>query len=148
MLAAGARVGWLLDTNVISEGRKGSRGNAAVVRWLAAVSPEACFLSAVSLAELRLGAGRVSDAVFRAELEKWVEQEVRAWFGVRTLPVDDAVLLTWRRLVIAGQKARYTYSPPDALIAATALVHGLTVVTRNTVDFTRAEVMLFDPWTG
>lgn len=146
MPAAGAD-GWLLDTNVISEGRKGRRGDPAVIGWLASVAPETCFLSAVNLAELRLGAERVTDAVFRAELESWVDQEVRAWFGSRILAVDDAVLLTWRRLVIAGQRARYTYSPPDALIAATALVHGLTVVTRNTVDFTRAGVLLFDPWT-
>ncbi len=148
MPAAGAAQGWLLDTNVISEGRKGRRGDPAVIGWLASVSPEACFLSAVSLAELRLGAERVTDAVFRSELERWVNQEVRAWFGARILPVDDAVLLTWRRVVVAGQKARYTCSPPDALIAATALVHGLTVVTRNTVDFRRTGVSLFDPWSG
>jgi predicted nucleic acid-binding protein len=68
------------------------------------------------------------------------------WFGDRILEVDDRVLLRWRRLVWDGQKASYTHSQPDALLAATALVHELGVVTRNTADFRRADLRLFDPW--
>ena len=71
---------------------------------------------------------------------------VRTWFGDRVFEVDEPVLVTWRRLVLEGQKARYTYSQPDALIAATALVHHLTVVTRNLSDFVHAGVRVLDPW--
>ena len=87
------------------------------------------------------------DTAFRAELETWLRDGVRAWFGERVLEVDEAVLLAWRRLAWAGQKSGYTYAQPDALLAATALVHELGLVTRNTVDFARAGVVLLNPWT-
>ncbi len=141
----GAR-GWLLDTNVISELRKGQRCDRAVATWAAQVPPVACFLSRVTVAEIMFGIERVTDPAFRAELEAWLRDGVRAWFGPRILDVDEPVLLTWRRLVTAGQKARYTYSQPDALIAATALVHGLAVVTRNIDDFKQAGVPILNPW--
>jgi predicted nucleic acid-binding protein len=143
----GAR-GWLLDTNVISELRKGVRGNAAVRAWAETVPPPACFLSRVTVAEIRFGIEQVSDPGFRGDLEAWLREGVRTWFGDRILDVDETVLLTWRRLVWDGQKANYTYSQPDALIAATALVHQLGVASRNVEDFRSAGVLLFDPWTG
>ena len=143
---AGPR-GWLLDTNVVSEMRKGARANPAVRSWAETVPPIACFLSMVSIAEIRIGIERVVDPGFRSELEAWLRDGVRTWFGNRILTVDEAVLLAWRRLIAEGQKAGYTYSQPDALIAATALVHELGVVTRNTADFQRAGVTLRNPWT-
>jgi predicted nucleic acid-binding protein len=112
------------------------------------VPPVACFLSRVTIAELRFGIERVSDPGFRAELEAWLRDGVRAWFGERILEVDEAVLVAWRRLVWEGQKARYSYAQPDALIAATAVVHELGIVTRNVTDFERAQVRLLNPWTG
>ena len=138
--------GWLLDTNVISELRKGPRCAPAVATWAATAPPAACFLSRVTLAEIAFGIAQVSDPGFRAELEAWLRDGVRAWFAGRILEVDEAVLVTWRQLVSAGQKQRYTYAQPDALIAATAKLHGLAVVTRNVADFVQAGVPVLNPW--
>lgn len=138
--------GWLLDTNVVSELRKGPRGAAPVRAWAESVPPSACYLSRVSIAEIRFGIGRVTDPAFRAELEAWLRDGLQPWFGDRILEVDGPVMLRWRQLVWEGQKANYTYAQPDALLAATALVHELGVVTRNRADFVRAGVRLLDPW--
>ena len=138
--------GWLLDTNVVSELRKGPRCNSGVRAWAEAVPPAACFLGQVTVTEIRFGIERVSDLGFRGELEAWLRDGVRAWFGDRILAVDETVLLAWRRLVWEGQKSGYTYAQPDALLAATALVHGLGVVTCNIADFTRAGVRLLSAW--
>jgi predicted nucleic acid-binding protein len=138
--------GWLIDTNVISELRKGPRSDPAVRGWAEDVPQVACFVSRVTVAELRFGIGRVTDPGFRAELEAWLRDGVLPWFGDRVQEVDERVLLRWRRLVWDRQKANYTYAQPDALLAATALVHELGVVTRNDGDFARAGVRLLHPW--
>ncbi len=139
--------GWVLDTNIVSELRKGASAHPGVRAWAGDVAPTVCHLSLVTIAEIRFGIARAPEAAFRAELEAWLRDGVRAWFGNRILPVDEAVLLAWRGLAAEGQRAGYTYSQPDALIAATALVHGLGVATRNTEDFVRAGVPLINPWT-
>ena len=137
---------WLLDTNIVSELRKGRRCQPSVMAWSETVPPSACFLSNVTIAEIRFGIARVGDNLFRAELESWLQNGVRTWFGRRILDISEDVLVAWRELSWDGQKSNYTYSQPDALIAATARVHGLTVVTRNTAGFERAGVPLFNPW--
>jgi predicted nucleic acid-binding protein len=121
--------GWLIDTNVVSELRKAARCAPAVRAWAESVPPVACYLSRVSVAEIRFGILQVTDVGFRAELDAWVRDGLLPWFADRILEVDD-----------------YTYSQPDALLAATALVHELGVVTRNAEDFTRAGVRLLNPW--
>jgi len=138
--------GWLIDTNVVSELRKGGRCTPAVRAWAEAVPPVACYLSRVSVAQIRFGILQVTDVGFRAELDAWLRDGLLPWFGDRILEVDERVLVRWRPLVWQGQRARYTYSQPDALLAATALVHELGVVTRNTEDFARAGVRLLNPW--
>jgi toxin FitB len=138
--------GWLIDTNVVSELRKGTRCAPTVREWAATVPPVACYLSRVSVAEIRFGILGVTDVGIRAELEAWLREGMLPWFGDRILEVDERVLVRWRRLVWQGQRAHYTYSQPDALLAATALVHELGVVTRNAEDFTCAGVRLLDPW--
>ncbi len=138
---------WLLDTNVVSELRK-PRCDPSVKAWSDAQSPEALYLSRVTFAEIRFGIERVVDAAFRAELLAWLEDTLRPWFAERILDIDEDVLLTWRRMVERGRAANHTFSQPDLFIAAIAAVHGLSVVTRNVDDFIRAEVPVFNPWTG
>jgi predicted nucleic acid-binding protein len=143
---AGSARGWLVDTNVISELRKGSRAARMVRDWAERVPPAACYISRVSLAEIQFGIERVDDPTFRAELEAWLQDGVLAWFGARVLEVDQRVLTRWCHLAAEGKKANYTYGQPDVLLAATALVHELGVATRNVEDFVRAGVRIVNPW--
>jgi toxin FitB len=138
--------GWLIDTNVVSELRRGPRCNPSVRAFADEVPRVACYLSRVSLAEIRYGIERAPDPAFRAELEAWVRDGVLAWFADRVLEVNERVLIRWRDLVVQGQKSGYTYQQPDVLLAATALEANLGVVTRNTDDFERAGVRLLNPW--
>lgn len=137
--------GWLLDTNVISEVRK-PRPHAKVLTFIAAQPLELLFISSVTLAEIRFGIEQVSPAIRRAELHDWLTHQVRPMFEQRVLEVSEDVMFKWRLLVEAGRKAGHTFSQPDLIIGATALQHGLTVVTRDAADFERAWVPLFDPW--
>lgn len=116
--------------------------------WFSAVPLGRCHLSDVTIAEIRFGIDRVQEAGHRAALSDWLADDVMTSFRGRILPASVDVLVVWRKLSWEGQKAGHTYSPPDALIAATALVHGLVVVTRNTQDFVRTGAQIFDPWTG
>jgi predicted nucleic acid-binding protein len=138
--------GFLLDTNVVSELRK-PRPTPRVVEFVAAQRLEALFVSTVTLAEIRFGIERVADPLRRAELHDWLTQRVRPLFGPRVLKVSEDVVLKWRLLVEEGRKAGHTYSQPDLIIAATALCHGLTVVTRDVAEFERACVPFVNPWT-
>jgi len=137
--------GWLLDTNVISELRR-PRPEPGVVSFIAAQPLDRLFLSTVTLAEIRFGIELVADAGRRAELNDWLDLTVRPMFGQRVLPISEDVMLKWRLLVEDGRKKGHTYSQPDLIIAATALHHGLTVVSRDTTDYARAGVPLFNPW--
>jgi predicted nucleic acid-binding protein len=139
--------GWLIDTNVVFELSKGRRAAEPIRIWAESVAPTSCYLSRVTIAEIRFGIERVTDPNFRAELEAWLRDGLLPWFGARIIDVDERVLVRWRQMVWEGQKAGYTHAQPDALLAATALVHELAVVTRNTADFERAGVRLRNPWT-
>lgn len=135
---------WLLDTNILSELRR-LRPEAKVVAFVSAQPVESIFVSVVTFAEIRFGIERVADASRRADLNDWLDQTLRPMFAQRILPVSEDVMLKWRLLVEAGRKARHTYSQPDLIIAATALQHGLTVVTRDASEFERAGVAVFNP---
>jgi toxin FitB len=137
--------GWLLDTNVISELRR-PRPNARVLAFVAHQPLEALFVSTVTFAEIRYGIEKVGDPIRRAELNDWLMHRVRAMFDQRVLEVSEDVMFKWRLLVEDGRKAGHTFSQPDLIIAATALHHGLTVVTRDTVDYKLARVPLLNPW--
>lgn len=138
---------WLLDTNVIAELRRPDC-NQAVKAWANAQSPQALFLCRVTIAEIRFGIERVTDATFRGTLLAWLDDTLRPWFAGRILDTNEDVLLTWRRMVERGRAANHTFSQPDLFIAATAAVHRLCVVTRNVDDFVRADVPVFNPWSG
>ena len=137
--------GWLLDTNVISELRK-QRPSARVRSFVASQRLEDLFVSTVTFAEIRFGIDAVPDSIRRAELSDWLLQRVRPLFEQRVLEVSEDVMFKWRLLVEEGRKVGHTFSQPNLIIAATALRHGLTVVTRDTADYKLARVPLLNPW--
>ena len=137
--------GWLLDTNVISELRR-PRPEARVVAFVAAQPLETLFVSAVTFAEIRYGIEMIGDPIRRTELNDWLAHKVRPMFDQRVLALSEDVMFKWRLLVEDGRKSGHTFSQPDLIIAATGLHHGLTVVTRDTSDYARARVPVFNPW--
>ena len=136
---------WLLDTNVLSELRR-PRPERKVVSFLADRPLESLFVSAVTLAEIRFGIELASEPATRAALNDWLATTVRPMFAGRLLPVTEDIVLRWRILVEAGRKSGHTFSQPDLIIAATAIQHGLTVVTRDRSDFDRAGALVVNPW--
>lgn len=133
---------YLLDTNVISELRK-PRADERVRAWAAGVPSATLFVSSITVLELETGVLQMErrDKRQGAALRRWLDGQVLPAFAGRVLAVDAAVALQCARLHVPDRMA-----DGDALIAATALVHGLIVVTRNTSDFEPAGVGLLDPW--
>ncbi|EHV4314974.1 type II toxin-antitoxin system VapC family toxin [Salmonella enterica] len=138
---------YVLDTNVVSELRKARTGkiDANVAAWAESIDASALFVSSITIMELELGILSVErrDAIQGSRLRSWLEQHVLPEFSGRTLPVDTAVALRCARLHVPDKR-----SGRDAIIAATALVHGMTVVTRNVADFEPTGVAIINPWTG
>jgi predicted nucleic acid-binding protein len=134
---------FLLDTNIVSELRKSAKVNPQVRRWAAGISPTALYLSVISVLELEIGVLRVErrDPSQGAILRAWLEGRVLTAFEDRILPIDNSVARRCARLHVPNP-----HSDRDALIAATAIVHGMTVVTRNTVDFHSTGVPLLNLW--
>jgi len=138
-------MGLLLDTNVVSELRKVAAGkaDARFAAWSRQTDITDCWLSVITIQELEIGVclAERRDHKSGAVLREWLEQQVLATFRDRILPVD---------LAVVRQSARYHVPDPapvrDALIAATAVVHGLAVATRNVSDFQRSAVDSFNPW--
>ena len=135
---------YLLDTNVVSELVR-PRPTQRVVQWLSIVPQETLHISVLSLGELRKGIERLGGELQRAKLRRWLEIDLNGWFGVRVLDVDRRVADRWGRLLAAlGRPAPAI----DSLLAATAIEHGLSMVTRNEVDFTYPDLQVINPWTG
>ena len=136
---------FLLDTNVVSELRKSGTGRADpnVVAWAASVSAGSLYISAITVLELELGVLQLErrDAVQGAVLRSWMTAHVMPAFAGRVVPVDSAVALRCAQLHTPNRRPER-----DCLIAATALVHGMTVATRNVADFQGTGVALLDPW--
>jgi predicted nucleic acid-binding protein len=136
---------FVLDTNVVSELRKVRLGKAdlSFAAWTQSVDAADLFVSAITIMELELGVLSIErkDATQGAMLRAWLEQHVLPEFSGRTLPVDTAVAQRCARLHVPDKRGER-----DALIAATALVHGMTVVTRNVADFKPTGVSIVNPW--
>ncbi len=133
---------YLLDTKVISELRKRERGHPGVVRWAASVDPQELHTSVLVIGEIRRGIElkRRADAVQAAALTVWLDK-LRAGLGARILPIDERIAEAWGRLGMPNPLPVI-----DGLIAATAIVHGLTVVMRNVADLARTGVTVLDPF--
>jgi predicted nucleic acid-binding protein len=134
---------FLLDTNVISELRRPDKADRNVAAWANAIPAASFFMSAISILEIELGALLIArkDAAQGVVLRAWIDDHILARFEGRILAVDTAVAQRCARLRVPDPRAER-----DALIAATALVHGLTVVTRNVADFEPTGVALVNPW--
>ena len=138
---------FLLDTNVISELRKigDGKADARVAAWVSGRDAASFYISALTLMELEIGILRLErrDAGQGERLRTWMDRHVLPEFLERTLPVDSAVALKCARLHVPDPRAER-----DALIAATAIVHGMAVVTGNVADFKTTGAEVIDPWAG
>ena len=136
---------YLLDTHVVSELRKAKTGQVdpGVMTWASGVARQNLYLSALSLLELETGVAQVErkDKAAGAGFRTWLDEQVMRAFEGRILPVDAAVVK--KRGLLPFSDAR---GDRDALLAATALVHGLTLVTRNVAAYKSGRVKLFNPW--
>ena len=132
----------LVDTNVVSELKRGRNAAPAVTAWFATMPAEQVFTSVVVLGEVRRGIELIArrDKAQAEMLERWYAS-MRRQLGARVLPVDEPVMMMWSRISVPDPLPAY-----DGLIAATALVNNMTVATRNTADFRRVGVTVVDPW--
>lgn len=133
---------YLIDTNVLSELRR-RQADAQVVAWVQARPRQSLYLSVLSLGEIRKGVEGVADAVFRQTLVDWLEVELPNYFLGRLLDIDAAVTDRWGRLQASAGR---TLPVIDGLLAATALRHDLTLVTRNIRDFDGLGLRVVNPW--
>ena len=136
--------GFLLDTNVLSEFARTGEPNRYVDRWLKTTGEESLFASVLTFAEIR-GIELLPAGKRRTHLEQWQDDLVAA-FEMRLFPVTKAIADRWAVLSAQTQRKGVTLANIDGLIAATALEHNLTLVTRNVKDFAGVEAPLFDPW--
>jgi toxin FitB len=133
---------YLIDTNIISELRKGKRCDFGVAAWFRQVSEDELFLSVLVVGEIRQGIERLRPRNARRAqaIERWLEELLRS-FSDRVLPVDERIAQNWGRI-----NARENFPAVDSLLAATADVHGLILVTRNTKDIERSGVRCLNPF--
>jgi predicted nucleic acid-binding protein len=135
-------VNFLVDTNVVSELKRGRNAAPKVAAWFAEMPAERVFTSVIVLGEIRRGIELFArrDKPQAAVLESWYRL-MRQRLGSRIIPIDEAIMTVWAKITVPDMLPAY-----DGLIAATALVHGMTVATRNTSDYLRVGVAVVDPW--
>jgi predicted nucleic acid-binding protein len=137
--------GYLIDTNVISEFVK-PNPSAKTIRWLRETDPNTLFVSVVTIGEIRLGIESMTAGKRRTDLEAWVDVGLPDWFASNLLPITREIADQWGRLTVLARRSGSTLTTADGLLAATAAVHNLTLVTRNVKDFTGLGLTLFNPW--
>ena len=137
--------GFLLDTNCVSELVR-VRPEPRVMQWMDAADEGLLYLSVLTLGEIRKGLAALTQGRRRALLETWLEVDLRARFSGRVLPIDEQVADRWGLLAAQAKRKGIALPIVDGLLAATALHYNLTVVSRNSSDFTSAQVPVVNPW--
>ncbi len=136
---------YLLDTNVVSETVR-PKPSPEVERWFKAVDERDQFMSVVTLAEIRDGIEQLPAGIRRARLDQWLTFELPHRFDGRTRDIDAMIAIECGRVMARKQKSGRAVDAMDSLIAASALCHDLTLVTRNTADFENLGLHLINPW--
>ena len=136
---------YLLDTNCISELVR-AEPDPGVMTWLEAADEALLYLSVLTMGEIRKGIAGLSQGKRRTRLETWLEVELRARFASRILPVDAAVADRWGLLAAGARSEGKSLSTIDGLLAATALQHNLTIVSRNVSGLANVRVQVLNPW--
>jgi len=137
--------GYLVDTNVPSELTR-ETPDARVAAFLRNAGKESLFLSVMTLGEICKGIDLLPVSQKRSALQVWLEVDVRSWYAGRILPVTESIAERWGHLAATAKQRGVAVKVVDAVIAATALEHGLTLVTRNVKDFAGLGVVLLNPW--
>ena len=137
---------FLLDSNVLSETRR-PEPDWRVLEWLDRLDEDRAFISVVTLAEIRRGVALMQTGRRRDELAHWLADDLVDRFAGRILPVDERTAFAWGDLMAEAKRRGLGLASMDGLLAATAIAHGLTLVTRNVQDFRGLAVELLDPWT-
>ena len=138
--------GFLLDTNVISEFNRRGQPNPLVKQWLEAADTDSLYTSVLTLGEIRFGVELLPLSKRRTQLEQWLDRDVPEWFEGRILPVDQSIADRWGFVRAQAQMKGRPLSVIDALLAATALQHNLTIVSRNVSDFTVVGLSVVNSW--
>lgn len=137
--------GFLLDTNCISELVR-SRPEARVLEWMEGADESVLYLSVLTLGEIRKGIAGLPQGKRQTQLEMWLELDVQARFSGRILPIDALIADRWGLMAAEAKRKGWALSAIDGLLAATALQHNLTIVSRNISDFATTRVQSLNPW--
>ena len=137
--------GFLLDTNCISELVR-SKPEPLVLEWMEAANESLLYLSVLTLGEIRKGVAAVPQGRRRTQLESWLELDLQVRFSGRILSIDAPIADRWGLLGAAAKRKGRALSAIDGLLAATALHHNLTIVSRNVTDFAGTQVPILNPW--
>ena len=138
--------GFLLDTNVLSEFNRRGEPDPLVHQWLEAADPDSLYVSVLTIGEIRLGVELLPPSKRRSQLEQWLDRELPEWFEGRILPVDQSIADRWGLLRAQAQIKGRPLAVIDGLLAATALQHNLTLVSRNVSDFSVVSLAVVNPW--
>jgi predicted nucleic acid-binding protein len=138
---------YLLDTCLISELVK-PKPDKSVIKWLNGCNEEDLFLSVITIGEIQKGITKVIDKTKKAKLENWLAGDLMERFKNRVLDINQTTAFEWGKLQGESEKSGNKLPAIDSLIAATVLVHNLTLVTRNINDFKNTGISIFNPWEG